>query len=138
MFIDDGSGLTSVREVRRTDKLQFTFMFAKRYRDLVLRIGIKENTGGVGADLYLFRDRFSISVDVFDFMWASFPNQSGIPNVKLAFDVVPVKNVYFTVGSDDIVNSAVRREFTWFVGGGVWFTDNDIKWVLGGLPTGAL
>jgi len=138
VFIDDGSGLTSVREVRRTDKLQFTFMFAKRYRDLVLRIGIKENTGGVGADLYLFRDRFSISVDVFDFMWASFPNQSGIPNVKLAFDVVPVKNVYFTVGSDDIVNSAVRREFTWFVGGGVWFTDNDIKWVLGGLPTGAL
>lgn len=138
LFVDDGSGFESSREVRRTDKLQFTFQFAKRYRDLVLRIGIKENTGGFGADLYLFRDRFNVSLDVFDFVWASFPDQKGIPNVKLAFDVVPIKNVYVTAGADDIVNGAVRGEFTWFVGGGVWFTDNDIKWILGGLPTGAL
>jgi phospholipid/cholesterol/gamma-HCH transport system substrate-binding protein len=138
VFVDDGSGFRSVREVRNTRKSQFSFMFAKRWRDLVLRLGIKENSGGLGADLILFDDHLSFSLDVYDFLWASWPDRNGIPNVKLAADISPIKNVYVTVGADNIVNYARRGEFNWFVGGGVWFTDNDIKWIVGSLPVGAL
>lgn len=138
LFVDDGSGLTSLREVRNTGKLQLSFMFAKRWRDFVLRIGIKENSGGIGADLFLFDDHLTLSLDVYDFTWASWPDRRGIPNIKFAADISPIKNIYFTVGADNIVNHARRGEFDWFVGGGVWFTDNDIKWIVGSLPTGAL
>jgi phospholipid/cholesterol/gamma-HCH transport system substrate-binding protein len=138
LFVDDGSGFTSVREVRQTRKLQFTLQFAKRYRDLTLRLGIKEGSGGFGADLWLLDDHLGLSLDIFDFVWASWPDQRGIPNIKFAVDVVPIKNIYLTAGTDNIVNRAIHGEFTWFVGGGVWFTDNDIKWVLGTLPSGAL
>jgi len=138
LWVDDGGGLRSQREVRNTGKLQLSFMFAKRWRDFVLRIGIKENSGGIGADLLLFDDHLTLSLDVFDFTWASWPERTGIPNIKFAADISPIKNIYFTVGADNIVNHLKREEFTWFVGGGVWFTDNDIKWIVGSLPTGAL
>jgi len=104
----------------------------------VLRIGIKENSGGIGADLFLWDDHITLSLDVYDFVWASWPDRRGIPNIKFAADISPIKNIYFTLGADNIVNHARRGEFDWFVGGGVWFTDNDIKWIVGSLPTGAL
>ncbi len=149
-FVDDPLGAFSeeivflntttngVREVRRQDKLQVSLQFAKRFNDLVLRLGIKESTGGVGADLYLWDDRITLSLDVFDFTYASWPSDLGIPNVKFGINVSPVRHVYLTAGVDNIVNGIVRREPTWFVGGGVFFTDNDLKWILGSLPTGAL
>jgi len=127
-----------VREVRRTDNLQLTLQFAKRFRDLVLRLGIKENTGGVGADLMLWDDRIMLSLDVFDFTYASWPSDFGAPNVKFAVDVMPLPHVYFTAGVDNLVNGIIKREPTWFVGGGVVFTDNDLRWILPSLPAGAL
>ncbi len=127
-----------VREVRRTDKLQVTMQFAKRFRDLVLRLGIKENSGGVGADVYLWDDRIMLSLDVFDFTYASWPSDFGAPNVKFAVDVQPVPHVYLTAGVDNLVNGIIRREPTWFVGGGVIFTDNDLRLLLPSLPLGSL
>ncbi len=138
LFVYDGSTWAAQQEVRNTDKLQFSFMFAKRWRDLVLRIGIKENSGAVGADLFLLDDHLTFKLDVYDFYWASWPERTGIPNIKFAVDISPIKNVYLTAGADNIANHLRRGEFTWFVGGGVWFTDNDIKWIVGSLPTGAL
>ena len=138
LFQESAAGLQTIREVRRTDNFQFTFMFAKRFRNLVLRLGLKENGGAVGADLLLLDDRVGLSLDIYDFTWSSFPEETGIPNVKFAVDVEPVRHVYLTVGMENIVNNAVRKEFTWFVGGGVWFTDNDLKWIVGSLPAGAL
>lgn len=137
-FVYLNTTTNGVREVRRTDKLQFTLQFAKRIRDLVLRLGIKENTGGFGADLFLLDDHLNLSLDVFDFTWASWPSDTGIPNVKFAVDVTPFPHVYLTAGVDNIVNGIVRREPTWFVGGGITFTDNDLIWILQGLPAGAL
>jgi phospholipid/cholesterol/gamma-HCH transport system substrate-binding protein len=138
LFTDGGAGFSSVREVRRTDKLQFSFQFAKRFRDLVLRLGIKENAGAVGADLFLLRDHLTVSLDVFDFTWASWPRQNGIPNVKLAVDIVPFRHMFLTAGVDNLINGIVQDRFTWFVGAGIWFTDNDVKWVVSSLPSGAL
>ncbi len=127
-----------VREVRRTDKLQLTLQFAKRFKDLVLRLGIKENTGGVGADVFLWDDRINLSLDIYDFTYASWPSDFGAPNVKFAVDVSPLPHVYLTAGVDNIVNGIIRREPTWFVGGGVFFADNDLRWIAQALPLGGL
>jgi phospholipid/cholesterol/gamma-HCH transport system substrate-binding protein len=134
VFRETAAGLETIREVRRTDSFQFTFMFAKRFRDLILRLGVKENGGGIGADLLLADDRVKFGIDIYDFTYASYPDESGIPNIKFSLDVEPVKHVYLTFGADNIVNGARRGQFTWFLGAGVWFTDNDLKWIAGSMP----
>ena len=51
-----------------SDALRFSLMFGKRIgfgsATLGLRFGIKESTGGVGGDLYLFDDKLELSTDV--------------------------------------------------------------------------
>ena len=57
------------------DKIRFTFQFAKRFGWLTLRYGIKESTGGVGADVdvHWFNRNLRLSVDVFDATFDKFP-----------------------------------------------------------------
>src|SRR4029079_14063371 len=74
-----------VRKTVIEDKIRFTFQFAKRFSWLTLRYGIKESTGGIGADIdlrWVNRD-IRLSADVFD---ASFDRY---PRIKLtaAFEV---------------------------------------------------
>ena len=54
------------------------------------RFGIKESTGGIGGDLYLFRDRLLLSVDVFDAQGQPVPAHQGDDVVRdLAAEPVP-------------------------------------------------
>ena len=48
---DAAGNQTGIRRQRvYSDAYQFSFQFARRWHDLALRIGIKENHGAVGAD----------------------------------------------------------------------------------------
>ncbi len=138
IFQETESGLETVREITRSDNYQFTFQFAKRFRDLVLRLGVKENGGGIGADLMLAKDRVKIGLDLYDFTYASYPEGGGAPNLKFSVDVEPIKHVYISFGADNIINGAMNEQFTWYIGGGGWFTDNDLKWIAGSMPSGML
>ena len=53
-------------EVKKSE-IEFTLQFAKRYQDLALRIGLMENTFGVGADYFFDRDRGRVKFYVWDF-----------------------------------------------------------------------
>ena len=57
------------------DTIRFTFQFAKRFGWLTLRYGIKESTGGVGADVdqSLVQPQPRLSVDVFDATFDKYP-----------------------------------------------------------------
>jgi phospholipid/cholesterol/gamma-HCH transport system substrate-binding protein len=138
IYNDVGEGYDRRSEVTRKRSLQVSLMFAKRFKDLVLRFGLKEGTGGAGVDLYLLHDRLSFHLDVHDFKWAGWPERIGVPNVHFRLQVVPMDHIYVTAGVDNIVNGIVSESPTWFVGAGLWFTDNDLKWILGNLPLGAL
>ncbi len=90
--------------VRRSvieDQVRFTFQFAKRFSWLTLRYGIKESTGGIGADAdvtWLGRNlRFSL--DGFDATFDRFPR------VKLAMAFEVFRHVYILGGIDEILNS---------------------------------
>ncbi|HEU4729329.1 MAG TPA: MlaD family protein [Kofleriaceae bacterium] len=133
--------------IRRTvieDKIRFTFQFAKRFSWLTLRYGLKESTGGVGADadLHWFDRDLRLSADVFD---ASFDNY---PRVKLTAAYEVFRHVYVLGGVDELLNtpstlqivkgtSNVPTQFDtfrfgrdYFFGGMLRFTDEDLSALL--------
>lgn len=133
--------------VRRTvieDKIRFTFQFAKRFSWLTLRYGLKESTGGIGADANLtFGGRaLRFSADAFD---ASFDQ---LPRVKLAVAFELYRHLYVLGGVDELLNnpdtlpivkggSGVPIQFDelrfgrdYFVGGMLRFNDEDLAALL--------
>lgn len=119
------------RRSRTQDGLKFSLQFAKRYYWIALRFGIIENTGGVGANIFLLDDRFELAIDANQFgEEARNPRMKGLVSLEL------VPHVYLTGGVDDFLNPGT---IDFFVGGGVKFNDEDLKYLLftaGGL-TGA-
>jgi phospholipid/cholesterol/gamma-HCH transport system substrate-binding protein len=121
--------------VQRTTRqgLKFSAQFARRYYFATLRIGIIESTGGVGADLHFFQDALSLRLDAFDFS----VNATKSPRVRAALRLQAFDHLFATVGVDDLANAPLRdgsgkfllgRDF--FVGGGVFFTDEDLQALL--------
>jgi len=89
--------------VRRSvirDETRFTFQFAKRFGWLTLRYGLKESTGGVGADADVrWWDRdLKLSVDAFDTTFDQ------LPRVKLAAAVEVFRFIYLLGGIDEMLN----------------------------------
>jgi phospholipid/cholesterol/gamma-HCH transport system substrate-binding protein len=133
--------------IRRTviqDSIRFTFQFAKRFSWLTLRYGLKESTGGVGADadLQWFDRDLRLSLDVFD---ASFDQY---PRVKITAAYEVFRHVYVLGGVDELLNtpqnlqivtgtSGVPIQFDtfrygrdFFFGGMLRFNDEDLSALL--------
>lgn len=142
-----GGVLTSSYIVEET--LRFTFQFAKRLGPYTLRIGIKESTGGVGADAKLFDGRLELRADAFD---ASFDR---VPRVKVWAALQLFKYLYVYGGVDDMFNdhenvpvqgnTITGQEYSYpfgrdyFAGGMLTFNDLDLAAILfiGGAALGA-
>jgi phospholipid/cholesterol/gamma-HCH transport system substrate-binding protein len=90
-----------IRKTVIEDKVRFTFQFAKRFGWLTLRYGLKESTGGVGADadLTLGGRALRFSADVFD---ASFDDA---PRVKLTAAFELFRHLYILGGIDELLNT---------------------------------
>jgi phospholipid/cholesterol/gamma-HCH transport system substrate-binding protein len=90
-----------IRKTVIEDKLRFTFQFAKRFSWLTLRYGLKESTGGIGADADLtFGGRaLRFSADFFD---ATFDQA---PRVKLAAAYEVFRHLYILGGVDELLNT---------------------------------
>jgi phospholipid/cholesterol/gamma-HCH transport system substrate-binding protein len=133
--------------VRRSviaDRMRFTFQFAKRFGWLTLRYGIKESTGGIGADVEgRWWDRgLRVSVDAFDATFDKYPR------VKLTAAVELFRGIYILGGVDELINSPdslridtgntdVPKQFDelhfgrdYFVGGLIRFNDRDLAALL--------
>lgn len=125
-------------EWTREDNFRFTFQMEKRFRDVSLRLGVKEGGGGVGATFYAFDDHLQLSGDVFDFSFGSYPavEAAGLPNVRLGARWEPMRNLYLETGTEQVLLGARYGYFTGYVGGGFRFDDDDIKLLLATLPLG--
>ena len=126
------------------DKIRFTFQFAKRFSWLTLRYGIKESTGGIGADvdLHWFDRDLRLSADAFD---ASFDQY---PRIKLAVAFEVLKHIYVLGGVDELLNNpdtlnivkgtsnvpiqfdTLRFGRDYFLGGMLRFNDEDLSALL--------
>jgi phospholipid/cholesterol/gamma-HCH transport system substrate-binding protein len=132
-----GQPTTQVQRTTR-DAFKFTAQVAKRYYWATLRMGVMESTGGVGADLNFFDDQLQLKLDAFNFsvQALAYPRLRATARANL-FDHVVV-----TAGMDDILNRQVRDGFTnrlllgrdFFVGGGIYFNDDDLKAILPVVP----
>ncbi|MGC6492581.1 MAG: MlaD family protein [Myxococcota bacterium] len=115
---------------------RFTFQVEKRWGPMSLRLGIKENGGGIGATLWAFRDRVQVQADVFDFAFGSYPaiESAGLPNTRALVRVEPFKHMYIEAGAEQILLGAKYGYGTGFVGAGFRFNDDDIKLLFATLP----
>ena len=127
--VNQGGVTTTVEENDISfNTLKFSAQFAKRYSFLTLRFGIIENTGGFGANLHGFGDRLELALDAFDFTRRDTVNSRSInPRLRATGMVGLMDHIGMQAGLDDPFNRSLR---TWFVGGVLRFTDEDLKALL--------
>ena len=120
-------------------QLKYSVYIAKRYGSISGRFGILENTGGFGIKAHLANDSLLISADAFEF---ANPLKDH-PRIKIWADYRFLDHLLVTVGADDLVNTPFtdpnnRTRITsgrdYFLGAGVFFTDDDIKLLIATLP----
>jgi phospholipid/cholesterol/gamma-HCH transport system substrate-binding protein len=114
-----------IEEKTERDRLKFSAQIAKRWRDLVLRGGIIESSGGFGLDYYLMDDRVQLLFEAFDF------NSDDRAHLKAGAKLFFLHNFYVTAGLDDFISSDNRSFYT---GLGFYFTDEDLKYLLTSVP----
>lgn len=141
------TGVNNATTVTTSDALRFSLMFGKRVSfggaTIAGRFGIKESTGGVGGDLYLFDDRLSLSVDLFGFAQSTV-GQNPRLKASLGWEIWN-RTAYLVAGADDLLNyhrgeAGTGGGFDWFVGGMLRFNDEDLKSLLvvgGGAAAGS-
>jgi phospholipid/cholesterol/gamma-HCH transport system substrate-binding protein len=108
--------------------LKFSAQFAKRYGPLTLRFGILENTGGLGADLHALSDKIELRLDAFDFTRTDPESKRDVyPRFRATGMYGFADHLFVQAGIDDPFNIKFR---TWFLGGVLRFTDDDLKSLL--------
>ncbi|MCF8033542.1 MAG: MCE family protein [Desulfarculaceae bacterium] len=108
------------------DDLTFNAQFGKRFWDLVLRAGIFSSTGGVGADYYLWDERVRLTAEAYD--WS----MNIAPRVRFSASYDFWSYFYMSAGVDDIFSKEGDTSF--FLGGGIYFSDDDLRFLLTKAP----
>ncbi len=121
------------------DKLRFSLQFGKRFGFFTGRVGIKESTGGIGADMRFLNDRLTLSIDLFDARSNEYPRLQG-----RGLWSVYNRNLFLVAGVDDVVNqkrtiAGSGAFFDWFFGLQLVVRDDDLRsfLLLGGSALGA-
>lgn len=123
------TGTTRVKEEEIKKKIEFTAQFAKRFKDLALRIGLTENTFGAGGDYFFHNDRGRVTADVWDF--SNDEENSKKPRVRAGIDYFIFKHIFLNAGIDNILNKKWRGGYA---GIGLKFEDEDFKYLFGTIP----
>ncbi|MBI2059722.1 MAG: MCE family protein [Nitrospirae bacterium] len=121
--------------------IRFSVEIAKRYSFLTLRGGLLESTAGVGMDMQFFRDALMFSAEGFDFA------RDARPHLKVRAEYTFLRYITANVGYDDPLyrpdtqernilfeEFGARRRPSVFFGGGMRFTDEDLKTLLPFIP----
>ncbi|HET6364131.1 MAG: MlaD family protein [Nitrospirota bacterium] len=111
------------------NKLKFSIEFVKRYGNLAFRMGLIESTGGVGADYYALDDKIKFSLDAFNSNSNEPHNERSHMKATVNYDLSKV--LYVNAGYDNFLNSDMA---TAFIGVGLRFTDEDLKYYMGSMP----
>lgn len=93
------------------------------FPDTVVRGGLFESHGGVGADQYLLDHRLKLTLDAYDFN-----RDQHAPHLRLTGRYYLTKNIFAYTGWDDPTYAAHSSVI---FGGGITWTDEDLKYLLG-------
>jgi phospholipid/cholesterol/gamma-HCH transport system substrate-binding protein len=122
-------GNTVTEEVTKDPQFRFSAQFAKRFSNAAVRVGLTENTFGVGADYFFHEDKGKVTADVWDF--GKNEEHAKNPHVKAGVNYFLLKNLFLSAGGDNLMNSKLRGGY---VGMGLRFEDEDFKYLLGTMP----
>jgi phospholipid/cholesterol/gamma-HCH transport system substrate-binding protein len=120
--------------------LKFSAEFAQAWYQLTLRVGLIQNTIGAGLDYDIYKHDLTVSLDAFDFSdeFQPYPRLRGYLTYRF------LRHIQIQGGMDDILNKPAHyntvapmsrgatlggREF--FLGAGVYFTDDDLRTMVG-------
>ncbi|TCK05318.1 MlaD family protein [Phorcysia thermohydrogeniphila] len=139
-YINYGSSVEKREELETDYRTEFTLQYARVFEDrwihpggkFVLRGGLKESTGGVGLD-YLYSDRLTFFSDLWDTGRKDKNGEDIEPHLRVGIKYRLGDNWFIYGGGDELLYSKWRG---FFVGAGVMFGDDDIKYLLGSLPGG--
>lgn len=120
---------TTISKVKTSDKLKLSLQIAKRYRNLTIRGGIIESSGGFALDYSLLRDRLFLTVEAFDF------DDVRDPHLKAYGKFYINQNFFVTGGIDNPLNDEYDMDSA-FYGIGLEINDDDLKYVVGGAAAG--
>jgi hypothetical protein len=98
----------------------------KRFRNVVLRGGILDSTGGIGVDYMALNDRLKLTFEAFDFSSNRNAHLKGYADLQL------FKYLYLTGGWDDFISN--QGNSSGFVGLSIRFEDDDLKYLLTSTP----
>jgi phospholipid/cholesterol/gamma-HCH transport system substrate-binding protein len=104
--------------------VKFNLLFAKNFHDFTLKGGLMENSGGVGFEYWLFRDKLSLSLDAFEFSEL---------NLRAQAQYNFWKGVYVLGGVSDILDNQSKKSS--YLGAGLTLSNDDLKLLLTSLPT---
>lgn len=122
--ITNGGPATNVNEVRTyKSKVKFNAQFAKTFWDFTVRGGLIENSGGVGVDYDIFRNKLKLSVEAFDF---------GHLNLRAQLQYSVWKGIYVLGGVQDALDKNQLRSN--YLGAGLLLTNDDLKMLMTKLP----
>ena len=102
-------------------------------RDIAVRAGLKDSTGGIGADTSIptpfdYVGDIALSTDVYDFSGSNTPN-SNQPHVDVKAKInLWEKMLYAVTGYDNILNQEYGSPI---FGLGLRFQDDDLKYLVG-------
>lgn len=141
---------SSIRE--NDNSIRINAMFAKKFWDfLVLRAGLIETSGGVGANLVFWDERVELRSDLFNFGGPrnilnedlDDPLYAGMffwPRWRTMLKVQPIPHLYLMAGVDDVLNYQATPAvhgygFDYFFGAGLTFQDEDLRSILPFVPS---
>jgi len=113
-------------ETWERDELLFTAQIGKRFKDIALRGGIFESTGGAGIDYFAFDDKLQLTFEAFDF------DSDKNAHLKAYAEYRLLKHIYLSAGWDDFISNEGNESP--FVGFSIKFEDEDLKYLLGSVP----
>jgi phospholipid/cholesterol/gamma-HCH transport system substrate-binding protein len=119
-------GITTRTEEWDRDGILFNAQIGKRYKDLVLRGGLLESTGGVGIDYMALNDKLKLSFEAFGF------GRDRRAHLKAGAEYQIFKHLYLSAGWDDFVSDQDNRSI--YGGFSIRFEDDDLKYMLTTTP----
>lgn len=117
---------STIEDLKIQRKLKFSVEYFRRFGDLGLRGGLMENSFGVGADYFLDGPGLQVSLDLWDFNSDDPLNQN--VHAKATARYRFLQYLYVQAGYDNPFN---RDLDTAFIGGGLTFDDEDLKYLIG-------
>jgi phospholipid/cholesterol/gamma-HCH transport system substrate-binding protein len=119
-------GVTTRTEEWDRDGILFNAQIGKRYRDLILRGGLIESTGGVGIDYLALNDKLKLTFEAFDF------GSDRRAHLKAGAEYQILRHLYLTAGWDDFISKEGNRSI--YGGFAIRFEDDDLKYLLTTTP----